>query len=258
MPAYQAEKTIRESMESVLAQTFANWELIIVFDKSTDKTEEIIHSFCEKDARITSYTQREKLGVAGARNLGIANAKGEWVAFLDSDDLWLSDKLEKQLRFMYEKNADISYTSTAYIMNNLRSRYVLRAKPKLSYNMLMKQNIMSCSSVIVRRQIAERNPFFQGQSIKDFAEDYAVWLKILRDEAPVAHGLDEPLLIYRMSRNSRGGKLSRVGVMVFYTYRHVGYGVFSSLLFTMRYSIRSVFKRFFITAAWETETEATA
>jgi len=257
MPAFQAEATIQESIESVLAQSHKCWELIIVFDSSTDKTEQIIQSFVDKDIRVHSYTQDVKLGVAGSRNTGIAKARGEWIAFLDSDDLWAVDKLEKQLHFMSEKNADISYTSTAYLRDGARSKYILRAKKKLSYRQLMKQNIMSCSSVMVRRDIALKHPFFQGESIKDFAEDYAVWLKILRQDVDFAYGLDEPLLIYRMSYKSRGGRLLRVGVMVYYTYRHIGYGFFISLLFTLRYSLRSILKRFSINTTLETKVECT-
>ena len=255
MPAYQAESTIQESINCIISQTYSDWELIIVYDTSPDRTEELIKIYCEKDPRITAYTQAQKMGVAGSRNMGINKAKGEWIALLDSDDLWTPDKLEKQLRCTIENNAEISYTATAYVRNGIRSAYVLRARQSLSYKTLLRQNIMSCSSVMVKRSIISRYPFCQGQGLKDFAEDFAVWLKILRDEVPYAFGLDEPLLIYRMNYSSRGGRLLKTGIMTFYTYRHIGCGLLTSMLFTLRYSIKSISKRLSINKAMQTVSE---
>lgn len=103
MPAYNASKFISESIESVLKQTYKNWELIIVNDCSKDNTEEIIKFYSNNDSRIKYYNQKTNLGISEARNKAIIEAKGEYIAFLDSDDLWKKRKLEEQIKFMEEK-----------------------------------------------------------------------------------------------------------------------------------------------------------
>ena len=109
MPAYNVEKTIKESIESVINQTYTNWELNIINDGSTDKTLEVINFF--KDDRIVLIEQKN-LGVANARNNGLKHSKGELVAFLDSDDLWCKEKLETQLKFMQKNELQFSYTQS--------------------------------------------------------------------------------------------------------------------------------------------------
>ena len=103
MPAYNAEKYIEEAIQSVLKQTYTNWELIIVNDCSTDKTEQIIKKYQEQDQRIRLCSLTKNQGVANARNTAIKNAVGRYLAFLDSDDIWLQEKLEKQINFMTGK-----------------------------------------------------------------------------------------------------------------------------------------------------------
>jgi len=255
MAAYNVEKTILESINSVRAQTYSNWELIIIDDCSTDSTSDIVKIVASSNGlnnneyvpQINLLKNVCNLGVSEARNVGINAAKGEWVAILDSDDIWREDKLEKQMQFIKETNADISYTSTSYIdVEGVASRYILHAERELSYKDLLKKNIMSCSSVIVRKEIIKQYPFMDttGQGIT-LHEDYASWLKILQENKN-AYGLDEPLLTYRLSKSSKSGGRIRSGLMTFNTYRHVGFGQAASILLTLRYAIHSISKRFFI------------
>jgi len=241
MPAYNAEKTISESVDSVLSQTFQDWELIIIDDCSLDSTAQIAQSAAEKDSRIRFFRNDKNLNVALTRNCGISQAKGKLIAFLDSDDLWREDKLEKQLKLMKESGAAISYTATAYIYEGTRSDYVLKAKPKLTYSGLLKRNLMSCSSVMVRRDVISRYPFPQG----NLHEDYVVWLKILKSNQH-AVGLDEPLLIYRVSPTSKSGNLKKSADMIYHAYKHVGFNNVSAFFLTLRYALHSVPKRFFV------------
>jgi len=240
MPAYNAEKTIKASIESIRDQTYRDWELIVVDDGSQDATPQIVKNVAEIDSRIRISINEHNIGAAATRNEGVTQAKGQWIAFLDSDDIWREDKLDKQLRFMKEHDAVISYTSTAYI-NEIgeMSNYVLRAKEKFSYKQLLWRNIMSCSSVVVRRDAML--PFAQGE----MHEDYAVWLKILRG-VKYAYGLDQPLLVYRVAANSKSSKRLRSAKMIRNTYRHVGYGKIAALLLTLRYMFHSISKRLFI------------
>lgn len=236
MPAWNAEKTIKASIDSVLAQTFKDWELIVINDASQDKTEFIVQEAAKSDARLILYTNEKNSGIAYSRNLGLSHAKGQWLAFLDSDDLWQEDKLEKQLRFMEENAAIISYTATSY-MNAAGEMYdyILRAKKELSYKELLKRNLMSCSSVMVRKD--EMIPFPYGE----LHEDYAVWLVIVR-RAGCAYGLDEPLLKYRIYQGSKSSRRISSAFMTYNAYTLAGYG--AGLLMTLRYALHSIAKRF--------------
>ena len=117
MPAYNAEKWISEAIQSVINQTFDSWELIIINDNSNDGTEEIITEFTKKDERIKIFNLIEKKGVSFARNFGVDHAKGEFIAFLDADDLWHSDKLKIQLLF-HENNSECEVSHTNFINFN--------------------------------------------------------------------------------------------------------------------------------------------
>ena len=245
MPAYNAANTIRDSINSVLAQTFENWELVIVDDCSQDKTVAIVKTFAEADIRVQLYLNEQNLGAAKTRNNAISQAQGEWLAFLDSDDIWRHDKLEKQLKFAEETNAKITYTSTAYInVFDETSTYVLPALYQLPYKTLLRRNLMSCSSVMVRKDVMV--PFPEG----NMPEDYAVWLRILK-KVGYSNGLNEPLLQYRLSENSKSGKRINSAKMIYNSYRQVGYGVLASYIFTARYAIHSISKRTYVNIGLE-------
>ena len=246
MPAYNAEKTIAASINSVLSQTYGEWELIVINDASTDTTVQIVHAFAENEPRIQLYTNDKNMGISGSRNIGIRQAQSQWVAFLDSDDCWCSSKLQKQLDFMAKTSAKITYTGTAYINEESQlSNYVLRVKKALTYRDLLKANVMSCSSIVVHKDLMLRYPFPEGF----LHEDYVVWLQIL-NEVGIAYGLDEPLLLYRLSGGSKSGNRIKSAKMTFHAYRKVGYNTFLSLLLTMRYAFHSIPKRGKIKAGW--------
>ena len=114
-PAFNSGRFVSETINSVLSQTYQNWELIIVDDGSTDETVKIVKSFQEKDNRIKLFENESNKGSAFSRNLALRNAKGKWIAFLDSDDVWHPEKLEKQIKFMTENNCLFSYTNYSEI-----------------------------------------------------------------------------------------------------------------------------------------------
>jgi len=241
MPAYNAEKTIGASISSVLDQTFSDWELIVIDDASKDRTAEIVQQLADGDRRVILLANEKNGGISFSRNRGIDRATGEWLAFLDSDDLWRGDKLEKQLRFIGESGAVIAYTGTAYISNDgVISDYVLRAERAFTYKELLRRNLMSCSSVMVRRDVMVLFP--DGREIH---EDYVVWLSLLRTVG-CAYGLDEPLLIYRMTEGSKSSRRIASAQMTYHAYRHplVGYGRVAAVLLTLRYAGHSIWKRF--------------
>ena len=238
MPAFNAMATIESSIDSVINQTYDDWELLIVDDASSDETVKMIRAARIKDKRIRLFTNERNIGTAMSRNKAVLQARGEYIAFLDSDDLWHKDKLVKQLEFMERMNAVVSYTGTAYICEGKHSSFILKAKLKTSYGDLLRHNIMSCSSVVMRRDIILQHMFICGPHY----EDYVAWLQILK-ETEQAYGLDEPLLTYRVSSKSKSGNIVRAGLMNFRAYRQVGYTRQQSLLLSMRYALYSVPKR---------------
>ena len=175
MPSYNSERFIKDSIESVLNQTYPFWELLIVDDCSTDKTVEIIKSF--KDERIKLFQNKTNSGAALSRNWALKEAKGRWIAFLDSDDLWLPSKLEMQLQFMVANK--YSFTFTDYrVCSNGKLENVARIAPnKVNYKKIKKYCYFSTITVVYD---FEKVGLIQIGDIKK-NNDYAMWLKILKN-----------------------------------------------------------------------------
>ena len=240
MPAYNAERYIRDAIQSVLAQTYPHFELIVVDDCAKDQTAAIVQELAATDSRIVFLRNQQNVGASASRNRAIAAAKGNWIAFLDSDDMWRADKLEQQVRFLqYHPEAHLLYTSSAFIdEQGNRFSHVMQARPLTTRSMLLKGNLISCSSVLVRKEDMMRNPM-QGDHLH---EDYVTWLRILERES-YAYGINEPLLIYRLSSNSKSSSRIASAKMLYRSYRHVGYGVLRSVVMVARYTLYSISKR---------------
>lgn len=239
MPAYNSARYISDSIASVQAQTWTNWELIIIDDCSTDQTAEIISSFAMSDSRIKQLTNKVNSGVAQSRNTGIANALGHWIAFLDSDDCWTPDKLARQIAFAHKQAAEFTFTGSAFMDENSSPlSHYLSVPQKVSYTELLKQNIVSCSSVLIKRNLLLPYPMASD----DMHEDFAVWLQILRDTKICAYGLDQPLLIYRISASSKSGNKIKAACMTFRVYRFIGLKLPAALYYWGWYTVKSLFK----------------
>ena len=241
MPAYNSGKTISESVNSIIAQTYEDWELIVIDDGSADETPEIISSFAKQDKRIRFLQNDKNSGVSYTRNRAVRMAEGEWIAFLDSDDLWRPEKLEKQMALVKEHpDMVVCYTASSFIDDNGDPYgYVMPAVEELNYETLLRKNLMSCSSVMIRASVMKG---IKMPSDK-MHEDYFVWLTVLR-EYGIAYGINEPLLIYRMCENSKSSNRIKSAVMLYHSYRAVGYNVITSGWFTFRYMFHSVSKRY--------------
>lgn len=240
MPAYNAEKTIEDSIKSVINQSYSDFELIIIDDCSTDSTSRIIERIAKEDSRIAFYKNPKNSGVSNTRNRAISLAKGEWIAFLDSDDLWAKNKLEKQLTFIRNiPDAVLSYTSSRFIdADNKIYSFEMHAKYKIAFKELLKRNLISCSSVIVKADVI-KNIKMPGDYMH---EDYYTWLTLLK-KYKFAYGLDLPLLTYRLSNNSKSSSRFKSAVMIFRTYEAIGFNKIVSFGFTLFYSIHSFSKR---------------
>lgn len=238
MPAYNAEDTIAEAIRSVQRQTYHNYELIIIDDCSTDHTNEIIESFASEDSRIKIVRNEDNIGASFARHNGVANAMGDWLAFLDSDDLWEPCKLEKQVLHQEKTGGNLIFTASAFIDSfGNRKDAILTVPAEIKYKKLLRQNIISNSSVLVRKSLYQ-----QHESLGDYMhEDFACWLKILRS-GETAYGINEPLLIYRLSATSKSGNKTKAAMMNWCTYRYIGLPVCEAIYYEIFYVINGVLK----------------
>lgn len=198
MAAYNAERHIAESIDSVIAQTVSDWELIVVDDGSRDRTTKIVAGYTRVDSRIRLISQPANLGPAHARNLAIEQARGELMAFIDSDDIWFSEKTEKQLSEMQLLGADISYTSYIRRRHGHTTGVLVRAPERVTYRSMLRRNLIACSTAIVRRTTCGnlRMPHIRRR------QDHGYWLALLRDGSRTAIGINEPLVLYRLHRHS--------------------------------------------------------
>lgn len=236
MPAYNCENYIGEAIQSVLVQK-VSLELIIIDDCSADKTEEIVKSF-RQDNRVIYVRNEGNMGVAASRNKGMGLARGKYIAFLDSDDYWTEDKLEKQTALMEEKQAVLSSTGRELMDKDGRlSGKMIGIKEEIRYKELLKGNVLNTSGVMVLAEVAKRYPMEQ----EHLHEDYIMWLSILKDYG-VAYGINEPLLKYRVMKGTKSANKLNSARMTFGVYRHMGLNIFQSCYYFCFYAVRGLLK----------------
>lgn len=241
MPNYNCEKFIDETIGSVLAQTYTNWELLIVDDCSTDNSVELIKGYCEKDERIKLFVNETNRGAAASRNVALREATGKWIAFLDSDDLWLPEKLEKQLAFMAENGYHFSFTKYRQIGEESERLGQIVIGPKKISRKQLKYCCcyLGCLTVMYD---AEHVGLIQiDESIKKRNDD-AMWLKVRKFAD--AYYLDELLAEYRV----RKGSISHQGKFNLLKYHYRLYRVGEkmnpvSAFFAMCRNILKVFRK---------------
>ena len=198
-PAYNAEKTINDTIQSVLNQTYSNWELLIIDDCSSDRTKDIILEYNSKDKRIKYFnTQQPSGGPSIPRNIGIKNSNGSYIAFLDSDDIWLPNKLEEQLNFLLSHNYKFVYSNYEKISyeGKRNGRFII-VRNISTYNDTLKSCEIPCLTILLEKSIIKNREF------KNIGkEDYIMWLEILRD-GNVAYNTGKVHALYREANNTR-------------------------------------------------------
>jgi teichuronic acid biosynthesis glycosyltransferase TuaG len=215
-PSWNVERLIGETIESVQAQTLGDWELLIADDCSTDNTAAVIESYAAKDPRVKLIRQPRNGGPALARQTAIEQAQGRFLAFLDSDDLWLPAKLERQVAFAREHRAALSYTAFRRINENGSVTGRLIAVPaSLSYDQLLKNTSIATLTALVDRDIS--GPIAMKNEGYD---DFCLWLSILKP-GHVAWGLNEDLARYRVRGVSVSSRPMRSAGWVWHIYRNV-------------------------------------
>ena len=198
-PVYNAEKFLTETIKSVLNQTYESFEYLLIDDCSTDNSTSIIKEFAKNDSRVKYIKLPENSGAAVARNKGLEKAKGRFIAFVDSDDKWYPEKLQKQLDFMALNHAPFTYTNYEHISEEGEILSSPKLPERLNYSGLLKNTAIACSTVVIDRKVIGdfRMPLVRK------GQDTATWLKILRNHN-YAYLVDEVLNQYR----GREGSLS--------------------------------------------------
>lgn len=197
-PVYNAEKYIGNALESIFCQTYKNIEIVLVDDCSTDRSSQIIAQYKESHPEITYFRQHQNMGAGAARNKALEIAAGQYVAFLDSDDLWKPDKTKKQIKRMKEIKSPFSYAAIEMIDEKGRLIKGKRSiKESCDYKYLLNNTMIATSSVIIDRTVLGdfRMPLRRG------GQDYATWLMLFRNHV-VACGINEALVSYRVSSHS--------------------------------------------------------
>jgi len=197
-PVYNGEKYIEECIKSVLNQSYENTEMIIIDDGSTDNSENIIKKYTESFPFIKYIKCNKNNGVWAARNIGLENANGRFISFLDADDLYKKNKIKNQVNFMLNNNYSFTYTAYDLIDENSTSlNKVIKPKRYEDYEKLLKGNDIGCLTVMIDRLKIDTPIRFENYH----HEDFVLWLKILKNNV-VAYGLDEVLASYRKSNSS--------------------------------------------------------
>ena len=239
-PCYNMEKFVTETVNSVRNQTYPHWEMLIVSDASTDRTAEILKSLAEQDERIKITINSHHSGIADARNQAIQMAQGHYLAFLDSDDLWHPDKLERQLSFMQEKQIGFSFSSYELVdeTGKLLGKTV-EATEDMNYESYLRNTIIGCSTVMVNTDIVGNVTVPRFRT----SEDAATWLDILK-KGRIAYAIKQPLVSYRIRRKSASSNKLKASHDLWIVYRrHEKLSFFKTLYYFSCYAFNAVKKR---------------
>ena len=240
VPMYNCEKTLAYTLESILKQNFNDYEVIIINDCSTDDSLNILNKYVHRFDYIKIINNEKNLGVAKTRNKGFELAKGKYIALLDSDDVWDSNKLAVQKKCIDDTHCDICCTSYDFINSNgdyIKKPYIIPSK--IDYHKLLKENLIGCSSVVVRRDILGADSMKE----KYYHEDYALWLDLTRNGTSVI-GITEVLMHYRISENSRSYNKVIASSNRFKIYiEQENLGLFKALFYFFCYIINGLRKR---------------
>ena len=222
-PMYNGAALVQETINSVRSQTYQNWEMIIIDDCSPDngKGKAIVNQSSATDPRIKLISLSENRGSASARNKGIKDASGEYIAFLDADDLWNTEFLKKQLQFMAEKDASIVFSSYKRISDDGQSEVFCPfiVPKKVNYKIILKSLPIFPSTAVMN--IGKTGKHFFNESMGSLRDDYVYWLNLLKNHVDFAYGNQEVLASYRLRQDSVTANKLKVIQPHWHVLRHV-------------------------------------
>ena len=239
-PSFNSSLYIEECITSVQNQSYTNWEMLIIDDFSSDNSVNLIQQISNEDSRIKLITLSSNVGAAEARNEALKYSKGKYIAFLDSDDLWMPTKLEKQIKFMQSSKCAFSFTAYQPISEDGSQKFsVIDVPSKIHYHSYLKNTIIGCLTVVIDK---EQTGNFRMPNIRS-SHDMALWLDIMK-RGFSAYGLNQNLAYYRLVSNSNTSKKWKAATEVWEVYRNIeklsiGY----SLLCFIGYSYNALKKR---------------
>lgn len=240
-PAHNSAAYISQTIDSVLAQTYQNWELLIVDDCSTDNTVSVIQTYCLQDTRIKLLKLTENLGPAGSRNYALDLAQGRFIAFLDSDDFWAPTKLSLQIGFMLAHGHPFTYTAYYKVTEQGQPLGTMGVPARLSYDALLKTCHIGCLTAVY-------DTAFFGKVAMPLirkSQDFGLWL-ILVKQAGYAVGLTEPLAYYRLRSNSNTANKWQAAAFTWRIYRQVAaLPLLQSTYYFSQYAVRGVLRTYF-------------
>lgn len=239
-PAYNCSKYISQTIESVLCQTYHDFEMIIVDDCSTDDTLSILEKYSKQDSRIKVIKMVENRGVVEARNVALKQSKGRYIAFLDSDDLWVPEKLSKQINFM--RVFGYAFTYSQYDLINEEGMSLgksIKPPTKLDYSKAIKNTSIGCLTVIVDKK--KTGEFYMPDL--SHGEDHATWIEILK-RGFNAYCVHEVLAHYRVSKSSLTSNKLKVVIKQWHNYReYYGFTIPKALYYFVCYILNATLKR---------------
>lgn len=239
VPVFNGEKYIREALNCAVSQTYKNIEVIVVDDCSVDHSLEVVEEFAKNDDRVKLVSLEKNAGVANARNIGINAANGDYIALLDSDDVWISEKLAMQVRLLEERKADIAYCSYGLIDEAGRvigSPFIV--PESTSYQSMLVSSVISCSTALIRADILPPSPFNEAV----YHEDYLLWMQLLSCGAK-AIGDARVLAYYRQVQGSRSDNKLIAARHRWDIYRnYLGLSIMESSAAILRYGVKGVVK----------------
>lgn len=240
IPYFNDKINIENSIKSALHQTYKKLEVLIIDDENSISSRNILGNLKKKFKRVKVFSTHNHSGVSVARNLGVKKANGDFIAFLDSDDLWKKTKITKQLNFINNNNVDICYTDYLAINESNKIVYKVRTPKVLFYKDLLSECPISCSSVLVKKQILKNNPF----KILNTKEDYMLWLDLSKKGYNLS-GLNKFLSFYRVRSNSLSSRHFNKLYSAFKIYSsHLNYNFLFSIIFVIRLYINAFKKKY--------------
>ncbi|MGZ0015652.1 glycosyltransferase family 2 protein [Yeosuana sp. AK3] len=239
-PMYNSENFISETIYSVLNQTLNDWELILIDDTSTDSTLEIVAPMMEKQSNIKLIKNQTNQGAAISRNIGITEAKGKFIAFLDADDIWTPEKLERQISFMKAKNCDVSFSSYQLINEQGKPlNKTVKALPVLKYQKLLKSNYIGNLTGIYHAEALGKitTPNLRKR------QDWLLWLSAIKTSGKPALGIQEPLAYYRVRKQALSSNKFNLLKHNYLVYKKgLGFSTLKSIYFMLVF----LFEHFFV------------
>ena len=234
IPYFKKKEYIQNTLHSILNQTLKDFEILIIYDDENLEEYDFLKNICNSIEQIKIIKNSKNLGAGISRNIGIKNSSGEFLAFIDADDLWLPEKLEKQISYMTKDNIEFCFCGYQKKLLNKNIEVKIQ-KNELNYDDLLKSNEIGLSTVVLKKNIIEENLF---PTLKT-QEDYAAWLKLIKKNK--AYNLQETLVIWNKSKNSLSSNFfQKISDAFKVFYFHENFNIFRSIYYLLKLSLNSI------------------